>query len=105
VKVYISGVISKGGTLSEDEINRNLARFEAARVVLLNQGHEPWSPVHHIPENGKPSTDYASWVAYMRQDIAALVGCDAIFMIPGWEESRGARLEVHVARELGFVEL
>jgi len=42
------------------------------------------------------------WSHYMRQDIRALVDCDAIVLLPGWETSRGATLELTVARALGL---
>ena len=35
-------------------------------------------------------------------DIRELVACDAVYMLPGWPASRGARLEHHVAVELGL---
>ena len=41
-----------------------------------------------------------SWTWYMRKDIAGLMECDAIFLLKDWEESRGARLEYHIAQQL-----
>ncbi|MDR2925956.1 MAG: DUF4406 domain-containing protein [Azoarcus sp.] len=34
--------------------------------------------------------------------ILALTFCDAIQLLPGWSASKGAALEVAVARELGM---
>ena len=45
-----------------------------------------------------------SWDWYLRRDIAALVECDEIALLPGWMNSRGARLEHHVAAMLGMPE-
>lgn len=98
MKVYISGVISKGGTLATEKIQANLEKFEAARLKLVAAGHEPWSPPHHVPGGFQPSTTYAQWLAYMRLDIKALMDCEAIYKLEGWEESRGACLEVQIAR-------
>ena len=39
---------------------------------------------------------------YMRSDIAALLTCDAIHMLPGWENSRGATVEHTIATALGL---
>jgi hypothetical protein len=105
VKVYIAGTISKGGTLTAEEINANLHRFEAAKNRLEAAGYDVWCPPHHLPNNGKPATDAKTWAEYMRIDIAALVTCDGICPLPGWEESPGARLEMQIARELGFIVL
>ena len=40
------------------------------------------------------------WEDYMRDGIAALVDADAILMLNGWQESRGACLERNIAFEL-----
>jgi hypothetical protein len=42
------------------------------------------------------------WPEYLRRDIAELVKCDAIFMLSGHENSKGASLELHIARQLYF---
>lgn len=39
---------------------------------------------------------------YMRADLKALLDCDAIAMLPGWKESRGATVEHHVAVACGM---
>ena len=38
----------------------------------------------------------------MREDIRAMLDCDRIHMLPGWERSRGAVLELTIAHALGF---
>lgn len=44
----------------------------------------------------------ASWQQCMRDDIAQLVRCDGIALLPGWESSRGARLEHFIGAQLGL---
>lgn len=42
------------------------------------------------------------WQKCMRNDIAGLLTCERIVMLDGWENSRGATLEHHIAKSLGF---
>lgn len=40
------------------------------------------------------------WETHLARDIGELVKCDAVVVMPGWEKSPGATLEVDVARRL-----
>lgn len=44
----------------------------------------------------------ADWHACMRNDVRELATCDAIALMPGWERSQGANLELHIAHRLGM---
>ena len=46
--------------------------------------------------------DEWTWADYLRYDLREISECDAIYTLPGWRESKGARLEMHVASELGI---
>ena len=94
MKVYISGPIT-GIT------NGNRAAFRKAQAHLVRTGNEVVNP-HELDD---PGAEPMSWSDCMRRDLAALVTCDAILMLPGWPNSRGANLEHHVARELGLLVL
>lgn len=39
---------------------------------------------------------------YMRRDLPAVAACDAIALLPGWRNSRGANDELYVARACGL---
>lgn len=46
----------------------------------------------------------AGWRDYMRACIRCLVtDCTAVATLPGWHESRGAQIEVALARDLGML--
>lgn len=91
MKVYLAGPMT-GVPLF------NHPAFHAAAKKLREQGHEVINPAELDEEIG---TD-EPWDVYLRRDLAMLVTCDAIALLPGWEKFRGARLEKHVACELGL---
>jgi len=74
----------------------NYPAFMAAAQALRSRGWRVTNPAE------KALKADADWVLHMRADLALLVRCDALALLPGWEKSRGARLEVGVARELGM---
>lgn len=42
------------------------------------------------------------WANYLRSCLPDLLLCEGVATLPGWEQSRGAKLEVHVATELSM---
>lgn len=88
-KVYISGPIT-----GIDFGNR--FAFMAARCGLELCGYEVIDP------SEVKLDDDASWADYMRADLKLLLDCDFIFMLEGWEDSKGARLERELAERLGI---
>jgi hypothetical protein len=87
--VYISGPMTGLPDLNYP------AFFEAAKQVEA----KGWVAVNPAG-NGLPAG--LAWVSYMREDIAMLMKCTAILLLPGWEKSKGARLEHHIASQLGM---
>lgn len=85
MKVYISGKITGDADYKQKFANAE----EMARAV----GFEVFNPAR-VSDEGKP------WEWYMKQDIKELMDCDAILLLKGWEESRGARLEAYIASQL-----
>lgn len=89
MRVYISGPM----TGHEDH---NFPAFNDAAEVLRIAGFEVENPAE------KGIIEEWSWEDYLRYDLAKLVECEAIHLLPGWRSSRGARLEAYVAGELGM---
>jgi len=75
----------------------NFPAFHARAAELRALGHDVINPAEINPDQGM------SWRDCMRTDIAALVFCEAIDMLPGWENSIGATLEHHIAQRLNMV--
>lgn len=100
---YLAGPMS-----GKPSLNFPLFNAEAARLRSL--GYEVVNPAEI---NGgadevitcaamSPEQLQAHWRACMRNDIAQLVTCEGIHLLPGWERSKGATLEHHIASALGL---
>lgn len=84
MKVYISGGITGIGNYKE--------RFDAAEEYLKAQGYKVFNPTCLPP--------IFEWKQFMALDLLALCFCDTIYMLEGWESSRGAQLEYKEAVRL-----
>lgn len=89
-KCYIAGKI---GDLSKEVYEHN---FNYAKKVVSALGYEPVSPVD-LPHNHDKT-----WESYMKDDIKALVECDAVYVLHNWRTSPGATIEVNLALSLGI---
>ena len=72
----------------------NFPAFARAAILLRAQEFDVVSP-HEIAQQFPDD-----WAACLRADIRALCECDAIVMMPGWMDSSGAHLEMHIAHRL-----
>lgn len=90
MKIYIAGPMT-----GLPELNFPLFNLTAQR--LRYEGHFVVSPSEiNIPHPG-------DWVSAMRADIKELVSCEAIYLLNGWNQSRGASLEHYIASNLGMI--
>lgn len=85
MKVYISLPIKGGDYQKQKELAKNV------EIFLMYEGYEVANPF----QNGLPKE--ATEVEHMRADINMLCECDAIIMLPGWEQSKGCLNEFHTA--------
>ncbi len=89
MRVYLSGPMT-------GYPEHNFPAFHAAREQLRSEGFEVLCPAEAGEVTGW------TWEEYLRRDLAMVLLAHAVVVLPGWRDSRGARLEVHVARELGL---
>lgn len=92
-RIYISGRISG---LTPEEVR---VKFNRAHEQLV-QTCPGWHVVNPLTLH---QAEEQEWIDYMATDIAELLKCEAIYMLPDWAQSRGARLEYTIARELGII--
>lgn len=88
-RVYLAGPMTGYEYFNFPAFNAEAARLRATGLDVVN-------PAEHGIVEG------AEWGDYLRYDIAKLVTCEAIHFLPGWEASKGARLEHSVAKALGM---
>lgn len=87
---YISGPIT--GT------HDYLDRFGRAEVDLLARGEIPVNPAKVCDRLPK----LLEWGEYMQVALAMLGLCERIYLLKGWQGSKGARIEVAYALEHGY---
>jgi hypothetical protein len=77
----------------------NYPAFNAAARMLSGFGYSVLNPVDAEEKNPTPGQPQ-DWDWYMRHALRMVLDSDGIALLPGWESSRGATLEVHVAHAL-----
>jgi nucleoside 2-deoxyribosyltransferase len=94
MKVYVAGPMT-----GYEEFNR--PAFDEMAEFLRSKGHAVVNP-HELTDsvfNGNRALPHAT---YMKADLGALLQCDAIVLLDGWDESKGALCEAHVALRTGL---
>ena len=94
-KIYISGAISH-----HDEQERRKA-FARTAAMCETLGFESMNPFENELHRMGVAEKF-SWREHMKVDLQMLLGCDAICMMDGWEESKGCKLEHDVASTCGL---
>lgn len=103
--VYIAGPMSGIENWNFD------AFCDAAEVLRREHGFVVYNPAemdHPAEINRTDPFDRnhvgnPDWCKYLKRDIHVIISLvDAVVVIQGWQYSRGASLEVHIAFELGM---
>lgn len=74
----------------------NFPAFFEAEALLRAEGWHVENPAQH------GVVGEATWADYMLFDLGRLVTCSTLYLLPNWSKSRGASIEVRIARELGL---
>lgn len=84
----------------------NFPAFHATAAALRAKGLHVVNPAEIDCGMPQPPEDAPEWRdfynACLRADIKALCDCQAIALMPGWERSSGAHLELHIAHRVGL---
>ena len=110
MRIYISGPMT-------GLPNNNRAAFDAAAWRLRDMGHFVINPHDLTPVFGTADEIADSFAAHyaddkaldgslaqcvLDADLAALRSCDCIYLLKGWENSRGTKMELAEALRLGL---
>jgi len=88
-RIYIAGPMTGLPAFNKPAFAAAAARLRSLGLEAINPGE--LHPHTHLP-----------WTFYMRSALQALLTCDSIFMLRGWTNSRGAKLEWQLAHALGL---
>lgn len=87
MKLYISGPMTGKPDLNFPAFMAAEAKLQAKNVIVINPARMPQG---------------LSYAEYMKLDLFLLGMCDAIYLLDGWQHSKGARAELSFAISLGF---
>ena len=87
-RIYLSGPMTGFPDLNFPAFNRMAANLRSAGHLVINPAE-----IDHVSDE---------WADCLRLDIIHLMECGSVALLPGWESSKGALLEVHIARALGM---
>lgn len=85
MKVYISGAITNNPHYHY--------QFGEAEAKLIKEGHAVLNPCKN---------EGFTYREYINMGLCELMHCDAIYMLEGWENSTGAKLEYEYAIAVGL---
>jgi hypothetical protein len=86
-KIYICGKVTGDPNYHE--------KFRAEEDRLESLGYWSVNPTAVIPVD-------TEWRHAMRIAVRSMLLCDGISLLPDWKKSKGAKLEVRLARKLGI---
>jgi hypothetical protein len=103
MKIYIAGPMT-------GIKNWNFPAFFEAEKQINKLGYIAVNPAKNDGETieialeaaGSVGNPNHNWSYYMRRDLPHLLDSDAVCLLPNWKNSKGATLEVEVARAIGL---
>jgi len=93
IKYYLSGKITD---VTRELEKANLQKFHDLEKELVARGFDVFNPA-------KLEQDGMTWEQYLSRDLLWIYdNRPMLYLMEGWQDSRGARLEVEFAKLLGL---
>lgn len=89
MKVYIAGPMT-------GLPDWNFPAFAEAAKLLSGEGHDVVNPAALHDHTDQP------WLFYMKSALKAMLDCDSVYALHGCSMSKGASIELQLARSLGM---
>lgn len=100
MRVYISGPMGGIPDFNYPRFNKAAAELRRLGYIAVNPAEINSGP---MPD---PHGDATVWKEFynfcLRRDIQALCDCRFLVLLPGWEMSAGANLELNIAHRVGI---
>jgi len=98
-KVYVAGAYSADNVL---DVLKNIGRGQYYSAEIFMMGHAPFSPwldKEYVIRNWDKEFTVEMFYNY---SMTWLECSDIMFVVPGWEKSRGTKAEIAIAKKLGI---
>ena len=107
MKIYIAGPITidpehwqEHFADAEETLRKKFPTAEIVNPLTLENEPECVEIRQQLPEGSKEL-----WNWMLKRDIRQLMTCTHIYLLRGWEQSTGARLELRTAVDVGIIPL
>ena len=94
-RIYLAGPMTGIADYNYPEFNR-------VAKLIRDMGYEVENPADTEKENTEYPYQSAPHEWYMRKAVEKIMKCDMVVILPAWDTSIGARLEVDLARGLNL---
>ena len=98
-RVYVAGAYSGNNVI---EILQNIGRGEWYSAQIFKLGYSPFVPWHDKDFVIKLWDQELDVDMFYKYSLTWLEVSDIIFLVPGWEKSKGTLKEIEVANKLGI---
>lgn len=102
-KIYLSGPITGIENLNKEAFEFFKQKFIKLDFEVVNP-HDLFTKEEVEEANrkllAKEITEEEFWAYFMKRDIAHLVTCDLVAVLPNWQNSKGARVETGIATDI-----